>query len=222
MVGTSVKINSAPVAATDPLRYVPKEKWRDLMLARRHFAEVNVSYDCRCLVEFCDDAKVMHAELGFASPESMIRDGYGLEPEEVSLVLEWLKLNPPSEPIPLETAKSLALKAHGGDRKSEKAKAVQVGNTNLKSLSKGGLTATYTLARLDRDRPDLAEKVRSGELSANAAAVEAGFRRRPSFLTAARRQVLELSLEELYSLIDIANEEIVRRGFHFQTSARGG
>lgn len=35
-----------------------------------------------------------------------------------------------------------------------------------------------TMRRLNRHRPDLAERVRAGELSLNAAAVEAAFRRR--------------------------------------------
>lgn len=39
-----------------------------------------------------------------------------------------------------------------------------------------GTQASYTLARLERDRPELAVRVRAGELSANAAAIEAGFR----------------------------------------------
>jgi len=39
-------------------------------------------------------------------------------------------------------------------------------------------SATYVVARLNRDRPDLAEKVMAGDLSPNAAAVEAGFRKR--------------------------------------------
>jgi hypothetical protein len=34
------------------------------------------------------------------------------------------------------------------------------------------------LARLDRDNPDLAARVRAGELSANAAAIEAGWRKK--------------------------------------------
>lgn len=38
--------------------------------------------------------------------------------------------------------------------------------------------ATYILARLRRDEPELAEKVLDGELSANAAAVAAGIRKR--------------------------------------------
>ena len=38
--------------------------------------------------------------------------------------------------------------------------------------------ATYALRRLKRDHPELAEKVVSGKLSAHAAAIEAGFRKR--------------------------------------------
>jgi hypothetical protein len=37
-----------------------------------------------------------------------------------------------------------------------------------------GNSASYTLARLKRDYPELAERVVAGELSANAAAIEAG------------------------------------------------
>jgi len=38
-------------------------------------------------------------------------------------------------------------------------------------------TAAYFLSRLERDRPDLAVRVWRGELSANAAAIEAGLRK---------------------------------------------
>lgn len=48
----------------------------------------------------------------------------------------------------------------------------------------GGNAATYALRRLKRDRPDLAEKVVAGEMSANAAAIEAGFRKPASPLKA--------------------------------------
>jgi len=48
----------------------------------------------------------------------------------------------------------------------------KVDNIKLKG---GGTSRAYALARLDRDRPDLAQRVLSGELSANAAAIEAGF-----------------------------------------------
>jgi hypothetical protein len=41
------------------------------------------------------------------------------------------------------------LVGHGGDRRSENAKADQVDNINLKT--KGGTSRAYILARLDRD-----------------------------------------------------------------------
>ena len=48
----------------------------------------------------------------------------------------------------------------------------RVRNTN----SKASDTESYALRRLKRDRPELAHKVIQGEMSANAAAIEAGFR----------------------------------------------
>jgi len=45
-----------------------------------------------------------------------------------------------------------------------------------------GNNPTYALKRLKRDRPDLAAKVIAGELSANAAAIQAGFRKQPKII----------------------------------------
>jgi hypothetical protein len=104
----------------------------------------------------------------------MIRDGYGLKPQEVALAVQWLEINPPTEPISLQVVQFLA--RHGGDRRSERAKADQGGQSTLKPAQKN--TKAHWLARLRRDRPDLAEKVIAGELSANAAAIEAGFRKK--------------------------------------------
>ncbi len=60
---------------------------------------------------------------------------------------------------------------HGGDRKSQEARN-QVSNTHL--IDDGGVTRN--MRRLLRDRSDLFEQVKAGKLSANAAAVQAGFR----------------------------------------------
>jgi hypothetical protein len=43
--------------------------------------------------------------------------------------------------------------------------------------AQGGNSSDYTKRRLKRDRPDLYEKVISGDMTANAAAIEAGFRK---------------------------------------------
>lgn len=42
-----------------------------------------------------------------------------------------------------------------------------------------GTSRSYTVSRLKRERPDLFERVATGEMSANAAAIEAGFRKLP-------------------------------------------
>ena len=55
-----------------------------------------------------------------------------------------------------------------------------VGNANR--LSAGGMTRAYILARLDRDRPELATQVRLKKITANQAAILAGFRRNPAAL----------------------------------------
>jgi hypothetical protein len=83
---------------------------------------------------------------------------YGLEPAEIDVALEWLRLNPTDKPVALQ----VTLQKHGGARKKGEN---QVDNIKLK----GGTSSAYILARLDRDRPDLAAKVRAKTLSANAA-----------------------------------------------------
>jgi hypothetical protein len=72
-------------------------------------------------------------------------DGYGLEPAEIRMAVNWLKINAPDEAVPLPAV----LGKHGGDRRSEQARD-RVRIANLKSSD----TKEYVLARLDRDRPD--------------------------------------------------------------------
>jgi hypothetical protein len=63
-------------------------------------------------------------------------------------------------------------------------------------ISHYGTNTAYTLARLDRDRPDLAAQVRAGELSANAAAIKAGWRKKLSALEQIRKLLPKLRPEE--------------------------
>ena len=63
----------------------------------------------------------------------------------------------------------------GGDRQSESKSITDIVSNGLVDH---GNSKAYTVSRLKRDRPDLFEKVVAGELSANRAAIEAGFRRR--------------------------------------------
>lgn len=63
---------------------------------------------------------------------------------------------------------------HGGDR--SKIDNVKLGEVR----TQGGNSRAYLLRRLERERPDLAELVKSGEMSAHAAAIQAGYKSSPS------------------------------------------
>jgi hypothetical protein len=62
--------------------------------------------------------------------------------------------------------------------------------------SKGGNNPVYALKRLKRDRPDLADKVVRGELSAHAAAIQAGFRKKLTPFEAIQKLLPKLTDDE--------------------------
>ena len=68
---------------------------------------------------------------------------------------------------------------HGGDRRSEEV--IKVDNITLDKPSKG-TSRSYTVSRLQREAPELFAQVVAGTLSANAAAIQAGFRKKPTAL----------------------------------------
>lgn len=91
--------------------------------------------------------------------------GLGLTDHDLSAVLE-----EPDRARPLVSvlSRSAAGKLGGRGHKAP---------DENKELSAYGTARHYTVGRLRRDRPDLADRVERRELSANAAAIEAGFRR---------------------------------------------
>ena len=93
----------------------------------------------------------------------------------------------------------LRLGKHGGDRRSEKAKADQAWHKNDGSRLKSSEynTKAHWTARLNRDRPDLAAQVRAGEISANAAAVLLGWRRPPTVSENQARKAVPVDIKAL-------------------------
>lgn len=89
-------------------------------------------------------------------------DGLGESPDLIKRILH----DDPEALVLFETA---MVGPHGGDRKSK------ADNVSLEPAH--GNSAAYTLRRLARDRPDLFEQVAAGAMTANRAAIEAGFRR---------------------------------------------
>lgn len=175
-----VTINSGTPEPDDRFQDTPRDKWPTLLNAKKSFLSRRLNYDCRCLIQFCEEAEVVYDELGFESPEAMIRQGYELEPSKVELAVAWLRANGTSEAVGLaeavKAAKERPLAEHGeiGNGRNEYSR----GN-NVTSTRRGNDT-DYTLRRLARDAPELLDKIQSGELSVNAAAIKAGIRKKPS------------------------------------------
>lgn len=78
-------------------------------------------------------------------------------------------------------------------------KEVNVDNINIdqKRSRPTGTSKAQGLRRLSKDRPDLLEKVTSGEMSTNAACVEAGFRKSPCPIKAAQKAVQKMTPKQL-------------------------
>lgn len=76
------------------------------------------------------------------------------------------------DPNLLEMWRLAVTPQHGGDR------TIISKNDNI-SLDGHGTSKSYTVSRLKREFPELFEQVVSGDLSANAAAIKAGFRKKP-------------------------------------------
>ena len=128
----------------------------------------------------------------------MIRDGYGLEPEEVEIAVRWLQLNHPEEPVGLP--KVLKLGKHGGDRRSERFKTE---NQSDRITLKRGTDPTYLEARLEKEATNsekaakhLAAYRRGHHKSINAAARAAGIVKTPSPFAQVQRLWSKLTDDE--------------------------
>lgn len=172
-----VRIDSGPLSATDSFRDVCKDRWRQLVIKKRHFIATTIEYDCRCLLEFVDEAAIAWEFLGYSSPEDMIRKGYELEPQEIELAVAWLKLNSPDEPVGIATihtkiaeAKAKPLAEHRRPTKEEQTDKVD----NVK-FTQGGNQSEYLLRRLARDNPEILDELEAGKIkSVRQAAIAAG------------------------------------------------
>ena len=171
-----VSVNSGEVTAALLARDVPVAKWPELIEKRQWHCQVTLTADCREVALFVKEAEEMWSALGYQSADDLIASGYGLEPDEIRLVAAWLELNDPDEAVPLQKVKDAVRQARENPLRSEVGRPAGENDSNG-IISRGGNNQEYTLRRLARDNPALLDKVESGELSANAAAIQAGFRR---------------------------------------------
>ena len=159
------------IDATDRADLIPREQWGELVEARRDYCRSAIIGDCRLIVQFASDAESV-GWLGFASKDEYLRDGLGLDPQIVEWALAGLRTVGVDAPRTLKATAEAGrkLQTHGGDRTKQ-------GDNVTLPLVRGN-SIEYTIARLDRDAPELAARVRAGDISANAAAIEAGFRKK--------------------------------------------
>jgi hypothetical protein len=165
----AVAVRTGITSAT-PLAEVPLE-YRDLVMdMRRQFCERELPRDCRLLLEFVKDGRAS-GFAGYPDEDSYLREGLGLDPGLVGWACDGLKRLDRTVKQPLGYAVEVGkLGKHGVNQHS-------AGGDNVTSSGRGN-SPTYAVRRLMRDNPDLAERVGRGELTAHAAAVQAGFRRR--------------------------------------------
>ena len=165
-----MNINTGDIYHQDKFRDTPRAQWPALLRERRMYIETQFEYDCRCIVQYLDEAEDVYAELGYESADEMIQQELLIKPEWVRIAVTWLNQEERVEPVTKAEVEA-ALGSHGGDRRSAQAKQDQPDNISLKY----GTDATYLLRRLRRDAPEVADALDRGEhRSIRAAAIEAG------------------------------------------------
>jgi hypothetical protein len=99
----------------------------------------------------------------------------------------------------VEQAVEVALRKQGRPTKGEQK---EIGKPTSGRFSYGG-NPEYIIARLKRDeRVDLLDRIESGDLSPNAAAIEAGYRKRPTPLDTLQRAWRKASDDERQSFLE--------------------
>jgi hypothetical protein len=74
---------------------------------------------------------------------------------------------------------------------------------NITEVKERGTSRAYILERLLRERPGLHAAVAAGDLSANAAAIEAGFRKKPTPFEQIVKLLPRLSSEQKRKLMEL-------------------
>jgi hypothetical protein len=116
-----------------------------------------------------------------SGPKGHITDGAQVSPERVEAMIR-------HDGKVLTKYRLATVGKKGGDRRSDQARADRESQPKIKhdnimvDTPRQGTSRAYTLARLSSEAPALHAAVCDGRLSANAAAIQAGLRRKPTAL----------------------------------------
>lgn len=205
------KIVTGKIDPSTPGKKVSKREWKFLLSARASYCNQQFQHDCRELLLFIDDGRE-NEFFGYPDEISYWREGLCLEPEAVPFAENYLRTRKARieagidgrdwREIPFGEAVTLG-KNKGGQPGNKNAIKNEGYNITFVSnrLKERGTSRAYILARLDRDgHAELAAKVRAGELSANAAAITAGFRKQSTAIERALKLLPKLTPTQLKHL----------------------
>jgi predicted transcriptional regulator len=207
-----VTVNSGACEPTDKFENTPRDKWHLLLITKRSFLDRRLKHDCRCLIQFCEEAESVFAELGYKSAEDMIREGYELDPTQIELAVAWLKHNEPETGIGIqEVSKRVWIQqlAKDNPKWTQQRIADEVGvsqpyvNMVISETSESEKVLIPPHINGNADRADfrklpeeLREQVAAKEISLNAAAIRAGIRKKPTPLQELLRAWKKATKEE--------------------------
>lgn len=214
----AVRIDSGPPAAWMRPYEVEKSNWRRLMNAKTEFLKTNIPYDCRCLLEFVQDAEEMYEVLGFSSPSEMILKGYELDPEEVNLAFSWLEIVSPEDVVSYKDAVYMGrtLRDKPGAPEGNKNACKEKNNCHKVTIdSKDQLPrdnrADYLTARIKRDNPEIFEGLKNGDFkSVRQAAIAAGIIKVPNLYELAMKAYLRLPANKKKAFIEAITQLTVK------------
>jgi hypothetical protein len=152
------KIQSSPRASKDPKSY---EYARQMVYVLKTIW-TQITFDIKDWDKEVEEAKrnKIWEKLGYASIDEVLAKEVGYSEAELKIKIKQARDNP------------LAGKKGGRPKKEDNLSNLQVtspGNSNER-----------VLRRLARDKPEMLDRIESGELSVNAAAIAAGIRKKPT------------------------------------------
>ena len=133
-----------------------------------------------------------------------------VEPSYLDILIQLKKDLDSDDDEAVVMLRELVVAGRGGDNGNRYTKKDDSSNADNISIAKdlfvdpepakkkadAGTSRAYTLTRLKKERPDLFDRVCAKELSANAAAIEAGWRKKATHLDTLQRAWQKASAEE--------------------------
>jgi hypothetical protein len=157
---------------------------------RAHDAHLNVSYLQKVLKKLKEGQA--HKAVGFSSYGELLEREIKITEAQADAVMA----------APPDVTVAMVLANHGGDRKSEEAKA-KADQGDIVTLKERGNSADYLKARLVRDsHHDIVARVDAGEISARAGAIEAGIITVKTPLERIQSAIERLTDGELVNLVE--------------------